>query len=128
MALLKRGVDDATIKGRVQSERTDWHNHKGETRAEHYLAETLKKAKAFVGSSGYTVDIFDKEKKTKLKTVVVENIPSGKGHEAYLAQRARDIVVKEGYEPKTITVDVQRFRIQDADKSKGFSMSKEMTK
>ncbi|KJS30699.1 MAG: hypothetical protein VR64_14730 [Desulfatitalea sp. BRH_c12] len=67
MALLKRGVDDATIKGRVQSERTDWHNHKGETRAEHYLAETLKKAKAFVGSSGYTVDIFDQEKKLSSK-------------------------------------------------------------
>jgi len=59
----------------------------------------------------------------------VENILSGKGHEAYLAQRAKDIVVKEGYEPKAITVDIQRFRkSQGADKSKGFSVSKEMTK
>ena len=52
LALVRRGVDDETIKDRIRSERSDWENHRGANRMERYLDDSLKKARSVIGSSG----------------------------------------------------------------------------
>ena len=37
-------------------------------------------------------------------------IPEGSDHKAYLAQRVRDTVVKEGFEPGGVVADIQKVR------------------
>jgi hypothetical protein len=126
LALIRRGMDDETIKSRIRAERTDWGNHKGPKRMEHYLTESLQKARSIIGSKNYRIDIYAAEKKTKLKSVRVGGIPAGQDHQAYLSRHAKDIVVKEGYEPNGIMVDIQQVRSNmDVAKTKAFDNSGE---
>ncbi|GAB6909752.1 hypothetical protein JCM12296A_56000 [Desulfosarcina cetonica] len=97
LALLRRGVDGETIKERVRNERSDWENHKGPNRMEHYLEESLKKAQAIVDQSKYRVDINKGEKRIKSVSV---SVPKGKNHTQYLDQFAINTLVKEGFSPK----------------------------
>lgn len=107
LALLRRGVDEDTIKQRIRSERTDWENHSGEKRMERYLNDSLKKAKSIIQSTGYTINFYDKDN-TKLKTLLVSKIPVGQHHKKSLEQWAKDIVVKEGYNPEGMRVDIKK--------------------
>jgi hypothetical protein len=131
LALLRRGVDDETIKARVMNERTDWENHKGPKRMADYLDRSLIKAKSIIESSSYRIDIYRGWERKKLRSVSVGKVPEGSDHKAYLAQRVRDTVVKEGYDPEGIVVDIQRVRSQRSIakiRPVGISMEKTMGK
>jgi hypothetical protein len=131
LALLRRGVDDETIKTRVMNERTDWENHKGPKRMADYLNRSLEKAKSIIENSSYRIDIYRGRKRKKLKSVSVGKIPEGSDHKAYLTRRVRDTVVKEGHEPEGIVADIQKIRPQrgiDKNRSVGMMMEKTMGK
>lgn len=108
LALLRLCVDDETIKNRVMNERTDWENHKGPKRMADYLDRSLEKAKSIIENSSYLIDIYRGRERKKLRSVSVGKVPEGSDHKAYLAQRVRDTVVKEGYEPDWVVVDIQK--------------------
>jgi len=132
LALLRRGVDPETVKQRVRSERTNWENHSGEKRTEQYLSRTLEKAQSIINNSPYKIDIYaDAQKKTRLNSFSVAQVPPGVDHKEYLGQRAKDLVVKEGLQPGMgILVDIRSIdetvRIEKAlgnDGGMGKSMS-----
>jgi hypothetical protein len=97
LALLRRGADPET------------DNHSGEKRTEQYLNRTLEKAQSVINDSPYKIDIYaDAQKKTKLNSFSVAQVPPGRDHKEYLEQRAKDLVVKEGLQPgKGILVDIR---------------------
>jgi len=51
MALARRGCTDEQIRSRIRSERSNWANHQGERRINHYLDKTISRAKAIVQAS-----------------------------------------------------------------------------
>jgi hypothetical protein len=45
LALMRRGLSDSEISGRLVSERADWENHKGDRRMGDYLKRTIRRAR-----------------------------------------------------------------------------------
>jgi RepB DNA-primase from phage plasmid len=51
ISLARRGLSDHQIRARILSERTNWSNHKGERRINHYLHRTIRRARQIVNST-----------------------------------------------------------------------------
>ncbi|MDM8536264.1 DNA-primase RepB domain-containing protein [Desulfobacterales bacterium HSG17] len=51
IALLRRGYSIQSVYQKILDERTDWKNHIGENKKQHYLERTIKKAKNIVSCS-----------------------------------------------------------------------------
>ena len=115
LALIRRGVGDEEIKQRILTEREDWEHHKGPKRMEFYLNTSLKNARGIVEAGGYRIDVIDSKKKV-LTSRVVERAPAGKDHMVVLSQAVQNLVVREGLDPKGITVNicpVQKGRVME---------------
>lgn len=51
LALARRGHAEDEIRSRILSERTNWDNHRGDRRTEHYLDGTIRRAKQIIGKT-----------------------------------------------------------------------------
>lgn len=51
ISLARKGFSDHQIRDRILSERTNWSNHKGEKRLQHYLDRTIQRARQIVNTT-----------------------------------------------------------------------------
>lgn len=138
MALHRRNVPKDVIEQRIRSERTDWKNHQGEKRKDHYIKTTIDNAeKKVLGTPQYSkgkgkreqgrertedqksdYQIKVKDKRTqKQKVFTLRNIPTQNAQET-LNRDAKKAVAGMGYtNMNNVEVSIQRLKKQRPDRS-----------
>ncbi len=51
LALIRKGYSENTVRDQILQQRTNWDNHKGDRRLNHYLNKTIQKAKSIIAAS-----------------------------------------------------------------------------
>lgn len=110
LALLRRGVNRCEVEQRIKDERTNWDNHKGESRIHAYLKKTLDRAEAVIDNGRYEITVKD-TKRNREKRFSVSGI-AGSNVKEDLKDKARSAVAQMGYK-NTDNLDVSIRRVKE---------------